>query len=190
MTHQSKRLTTRLILFPLALLSNVLISGLTGTSPMCVHTTRALGLNSLATTEPPTDAPSWTLYDLKASSISSEDVGKAYLDHFWAIWCPPCHTTIVTLIESQEDNGDQGLEVVGISLVSDGPEKVASFNCELGVNYTSLIGEEKMNAALGGGCFLPASFLIDHDGRIIERHAWLADRGTLEPAISQALGLD
>lgn len=182
---------------PLALIAYVLVSGLTKSCPACVAITDSIGLTASTATVPsgsddlPNVAPDWQLLNLEGDAVSSEDfTGKVVLLDFWATWCPPCRAMVPTLIELQEDYADKGFEIVAISQDHGGPEQVAAFNREIGVNYTSLMGDGSASEAFGGIRFLPTSFLIGRDGTILERHLGQTDRETLEPGIRRALGLE
>ena len=94
--------------------------------------------------------------------------GKIVLVNFWATWCPPCQREMPALIELQETYADQGLHIVGVAI--DTPDKVKDFMDTMGVNYTSLIGEDeavKISRAYGNKFgALPYSVLIDRQGKI------------------------
>jgi len=185
---------------PVLVMGYVLGSGVTGSCPTCVAITDSLGIPSLAaetsseastSTEPSasvTKIPAWELHNLDGETVSNEDfAGEVMLVDFWATWCPPCRAMIPNLIELQEDYADKGFTVVGISLDQEGSEKVAAFKEEYGVNYPMLMGDSAVTEAFGGIQFLPTSFLIDGQGRILARHVGLVEKATLETEINRAL---
>src|SRR5690606_20246662 len=69
----------------------------------------------------------FTVKDLEGRSVKLADFkGKVILLDFWATWCPPCKAEIPGFVELQEQYGEQGLQVVGVS-VDDPPEKLKPF---------------------------------------------------------------
>ena len=96
---------------------------------------------------------------------------------FWATWCVPCRDEIPHFIELQNRYGDQGLQIIGVSM-DDGPEPVRDFQKSFKMNYPVLMGNAKTGELYGGILGLPVSFLIGRDGRIVARHI-----GATSPAV-------
>lgn len=112
--------------------------------------------------------------------------GKVILLDFWATWCTPCRTEIPQFIELQNQYGQQGFQVIGISL-DDGPKPVREFYREFKINYPVAMGNEKIAEAYGGVFGLPVNFLIGRDGRIHAKHVGAADIKVLEQSIRTLL---
>lgn len=173
----------------------ILISGMTGTCGACVAITHGLGIPSLVSSayaaEPAastTQAPAWKLKDLDGKEVSSADLeGKVVLIDFWATWCPPCRMMIPGMVELQEKYKEKGFAIVGISLDQGGAEVVKAFNQEFKVNYTSLMGNEEVVRAFGGVRGIPTSFLIDREGRIVNKHVGFVSKENLEAEIKPLL---
>jgi len=106
---------------------------------------------------------------------------------FWATWCPPCKKMIPGLIELQQEYGEQGFEVVGISLDEGGAPAVKAFNEKYGVNYTSLLSNAEVLNAFGGIQSIPTSFLIDQEGRIVSKHVGFVPKERLASQIKELL---
>ena len=69
---------------------------------------------------------------------------------------------------------------------SDTP-KIAQFASEMGVNYPVLLGTDKVSEEYGNVLYLPTSFYIDRDGKIIGKGTGLLGRGEIEENVRKAL---
>jgi thiol-disulfide isomerase/thioredoxin len=118
----------------------------------------------------PEPAPSFQAKDLSGNTVSSADwKGKVVLMNFWATWCPPCREEIPELISLQKQYKDR-LQIVGISEDDDPPEKVLQFVQKAGMNYPVVMATTELTDAYGGVPALPTSFVIDPQGRVVQRH--------------------
>lgn len=101
--------------------------------------------------------------------------GKVVLLNVWATWCAPCRAEMPTLDRLQKRFGDEGLEVVALSVDRKGAEAARQFFDEIGVGLPVFIDQD--GAALGAlGLYgLPATLLIGPDGRELARHAGPAE---------------
>lgn len=126
-------------------------------------------------------APDWTLQDPNGAPVSWADfAGKVVLLDFWATWCPPCRAMIPGMVELQTQYADQGLVVVGLSLDHQGADVVRRFAERFGVNYQLVMGDNDVANAFGGIHGIPTSFLIDRQGRIIDRHTGYLSKSDLK----------
>ena len=99
--------------------------------------------------------------------------GQLVLLNFWATWCTPCLKEIPLLVETQQQHGPRGLQIVGIAM--DEVEPVRAFAQRLRMNYPLLIGQAEVARAMDElgdplGAF-PFSVLIAPDGRILDRRS-------------------
>ena len=117
------------------------------------------------------DAPDFVLTDLQGRSVKLSDLrGKAVVLNFWATWCPPCKEEIPWFVDLQKRYGEQGLQIVGVSMDDDGDQKsVAKFAAENSINYPILLGKENVAAQYGGIDYLPTTFYIDRSGVVLDR---------------------
>lgn len=124
-----------------------------------------------------------TAFDFELKSIDgklvklSNYIGKIILLDFWATWCKPCQKSIPDLIEIQKQFED--VQVIGITLDENPLKVVPPFVKEKKINYPILIGDEKVNEAYGGINAIPTLFLIDKQGRIINKYIGLVDKEIL-----------
>jgi cytochrome c biogenesis protein CcmG/thiol:disulfide interchange protein DsbE len=90
-------------------------------------------------------------------------------------------------VELQKQYGPEGLQVVGIAMDDASQEDIAKFASNMGVNYPILIGKEAVGDAYGGVQFLPATFYIGRDGKVVDKVFGLKGRGEIEESIKKAL---
>ena len=134
-------------------------------------------------------APEFSLDTLDGKTVRLSDFrGKAVLLNFWATWCQPCKIEMPWFEELQREYGPQGLQVVGIAMDDASKEDIAKFAKEMGVNYPILLGKEAVGDAYGGVQFLPSTFFIDRDGKIVDRVFGLKSRSEIEDSVKAALG--
>jgi peroxiredoxin len=133
-------------------------------------------------------APEFALQSLDNKTVHLADFrGKAVLLNFWATWCEPCKIEMPWFVELQKQYGPEGLQVVGIAMDDASQEDIARFANDMGVNYPILIGKEAVGDAYGGVQFLPATFYIGRDGKVLERVFGLKGKGEIEENIKKAL---
>ncbi len=138
--------------------------------------------------KPGVAAPDFALQSLDGKTVHLSDFrGKAVLLNFWATWCEPCKLEMPWFVELQKQYGPQGLEVVGVAMDDSGPDKIAKFAHDMGVNYPVLLGKESVGDEYGGLEYLPTSFYIDRDGKVVARVFGLRSRSDIEDWIKEAL---
>jgi thiol-disulfide isomerase/thioredoxin len=133
-------------------------------------------------------AADFNLQSLDGKTVHLSDFrGKAVLLNFWATWCQPCKIEMPWFVELQKQYGPGGLQVVGIAMDDAGPEDIAKFAKDMGVNYPVLIGKDAVGDAYGGVQFLPETFYIGRDGRVVDRVFGLKSKSEIEDDIKKAL---
>jgi cytochrome c biogenesis protein CcmG, thiol:disulfide interchange protein DsbE len=132
-------------------------------------------------------APDFSLPDLTGRAVDlSSYRGKVILLDFWATWCDPCREQIPGFVELQNKYGNQGLQIIGVSM-DDGPEPVREFYQRFKMNYPVVMGNAKIGELYGGVLGLPIAFLITRDGRISTKHIGASDISALEKDIVNLL---
>ena len=137
----------------------------------------------------PQSAPPFLLHDLDGNVVSTAAwQGKVVLVNFWATWCPPCREEIPILIELSDKYKDD-LLIVGISMDDGPPGEVKQFARNAGINYPIVMRSRELVAEYGGVPALPTSFLINKEGRVVQKHEGLFSPGLYETEIRALLGL-
>jgi len=133
-------------------------------------------------------APDFTLQSLEGKAVHLSDYrGKAVLLNFWATWCAPCKIEMPWFVELQKEYGAEGLQIVGVAMDDASPKEIADFAKEMGVNYPVLMGKESVGDAYGGVQFLPESFYIDRNGKVLDKAFGLKGRGEIEDNVKKII---
>jgi peroxiredoxin len=132
-------------------------------------------------------APDFSLAALDGKTVKLSDFrGKAVLLNFWATWCEPCKIEMPWFVDLQRKYGPQGLQVVGIAMDDASPKDIAEFAQKMSVNYPVLVGKEAVGDQYGGIPYLPSTFYISRDGKVVERVFGLVSRSEIENNIQKA----
>ena len=137
----------------------------------------------------PDAAPEFQLdgLDGKPLSLASER-GKVVLLNFWATWCGPCRAEIPDLIALQEKYAGK-LQIIGLTVDEDDAEVVKEAVARTGINYPVAMTSSEIRIKYGGIAALPTSFVLDTQGRVVQKHEGLRDPLLYETEIRALLGL-
>ena len=133
-------------------------------------------------------APEFAATTIAGRPLKSQDLqGKVVLLDFWATWCAPCVAEIPNIKRLREKFSANGrFEVVGFSL-DDHEASVAEFVRQQGLSWPQImLGPDESNSIrmLYNVGSIPATFLIDADGRVVANDL----RGSaLEAKVSELL---
>jgi thiol-disulfide isomerase/thioredoxin len=137
----------------------------------------------------PEPVPAFLARDLDGNVISTAEWnGKVTLLTFWATWCGPCRAEIPMLIDLEKHYKGQ-LQVIGISVDDDSPERVKEFVQKAGINYPVLMWTRDIVARFGGVPALPTSFVINREGRVMQKHVGLIPPDVYELEIKSLMGM-
>lgn len=96
--------------------------------------------------------------------------GDVVLLNGWATWCRPCREEMPLLQQLQQEYGDQGLRVVGVSIDrGDATAKIEQFATDTGVTFTLLHDPKNAFARTFRTTGVPETMLIGRDGELLYR---------------------
>lgn len=110
-------------------------------------------------------AGEFTLKDSRGRIVTLSSLrGKAVVLNFWAAWCPPCVEEMPSLEALHKKLASKGLVIVAIG--SDSAEAVKGFADSSGYSFIMAADEDGRVARMYNARLLPATFIIDRNGRI------------------------
>jgi thiol-disulfide isomerase/thioredoxin len=133
--------------------------------------------------------PPFLVNDLNGRVISTAALrGKVVIVNFWATWCPPCQEEIPEMMELQKEYSGK-LQIIGVSM-DDGPaEPVKQFADKIGMNYPIVMGSDELSEEYGGIPALPTSYIVDPQGRVVQKHVGLYPKVVYDDEIHALLGM-
>ncbi len=114
--------------------------------------------------------------------------GKVVLIDFWASWCGPCRMENPNVVKTYEKYKDKGFTVYSVSLDTDKnkwKQAIEADNLVWPNHVSDLKGWQSAAAAKYNVNSIPATFLLDKDGRIIDQNL---RGGALEQKLQEILG--
>jgi peroxiredoxin len=138
-------------------------------------------------------APAATWTTTTGASLTLESMhGQVVLLDFWATWCKPCVKSMPELDALFRDYQKLGLMVVGVSVDQgdDRKKKVKKFLEKKPVGYPIVIDAAESSSweAFNVGA-LPTLYLIDREGRIVERWIGVVDMAAVRAAVDREIGM-
>jgi peroxiredoxin len=113
-------------------------------------------------------APDFALRDLDGTMRNLASFrGRVVLLNFWATWCPPCQTEMLSMAGLHQSYKDYGFEVVAVSSDVQGAEVVQPFVIRLHLSFTTLLDATGQVTRLYGVTSLPTTYLLDREGRLV-----------------------
>jgi len=137
----------------------------------------------------PDAAPEFKLDSIDGKPLTLASAhGKVVLLNFWATWCGPCRAEIPDLIALQQKYKDQ-LQIIGLTVDDDDVAFVKQVVARTRINYPVAMSTPEVRVQYGGVAALPTSFVLDTQGRIVQKHEGLRDPALYETEIRALLGL-
>jgi thiol-disulfide isomerase/thioredoxin len=137
----------------------------------------------------PDPAPDFKLTGLDGKPFTLAGAkGKVILLNFWATWCGPCRAEIPDLVELQNKYKDR-LQILSLVVDDDDQDAIKKFVAESIINYPVAVATDDIRIEYGGIAALPTSFVLDAEGRVVQKHEGLRDPVLYETEIRSLLGL-
>jgi thiol-disulfide isomerase/thioredoxin len=137
----------------------------------------------------PDSAPDFQLKDLAGKDLSLASAkGKVILLNFWATWCGPCRSEIPSLIELQNRYKDR-LQIIGLVVDDDDEDAVKQVINSEGINYPVALATNQIRFVYGGIPALPTLFVINTEGRVVQKHVGLFNPALYETEVRALLDL-
>lgn len=134
-------------------------------------------------------APDLNYADPDGNMISLASLrGKVVLIDFWASWCGPCRMENPNVVKTYEKYKDKGFTIYSVSLDTDKNKWIQAIKADnlTWPNHVSdLKGWQSAAAAKYEVQSIPATFLLDKEGRIIDQNL---RGGALEQKLQEILG--
>jgi len=137
----------------------------------------------------PDPAPPFQAKDLDGQEVSLDAYkGKVVLLNFWATWCGPCRAEIPSLIELQAKFKDQ-MQILGMNVDDEDETQVRAVVQGEGINYPVVMTTPDVRIAYGGISALPTVFIINTEGRVVQKHVGLFNPALYETEVRALLGM-
>ena len=115
-------------------------------------------------------APDFLLANLQGGNSGLADYNnKLVLLNFWATWCIPCRQEMPSMEALWNKYRAQGLVVIAIAMDEGPAQRVSLFQQKLNLSFPILLAPNDETGSVYEVSGLPASYLIDHEGKIISR---------------------
>jgi len=114
-------------------------------------------------------APDITVTTLQGDTLNLTDLrGQPVLVTFWASTCAGCIREMPHLIALYNELAPKGLEVIGIAMAYDPPNRVIELSREKQIPYPLALDINSAAArAFGNVSVTPSTFLIAPDGQVV-----------------------
>ena len=120
-------------------------------------------------------APDFTLKSVGGPNLRlQEQRGQVVMINFWATWCGPCRQEMPHLNRIYDKYRSAGFVLLGVN-IDDDPRAAADLAAKLGLRFPVLLDTEKKVSRVYDMSAMPATLLIDRDGRVRHIHRGYRD---------------
>ncbi len=127
--------------------------------------------HSFTALQPARPAPDFTLPDLDGKPVKLSDYrGRVVLVNFWATWCPPCRREMPSMERLSQRFKGQPFTILAVNQQED-PEQVFVFTGQIdpAPDFPILFDRNSTVSKAWDVLGLPASFIVDRQGRVVYR---------------------
>lgn len=137
----------------------------------------------------PSVAPPVSLQTLSGERVALSSLrGRPVLVSFWATSCATCVREIPQLAALYRELGPRGLEIIGVAMPYDPPDRVLRMTRERAIPYPiALDVQGEATRAFGDVQVTPTHILVGPDGQIVRREVGGVDHHRLRARIERLL---
>lgn len=115
-------------------------------------------------------APDFVLTDMQGNKHRLSDYrGQGVFLNFWGTWCPPCKKEMPYINNQYNQFKDKGVQVLSVD-IQESELAVNQFAERYKLDFPIMIDKDKEVMTVYGVDLLPATFLIDQNGRVVKYH--------------------
>ena len=128
-----------------------------------------------AAVQPAAAAPDFTLRSMDGPNLRlAEQRGRVVMVNFWATWCGPCRQEMPHLNKLYDKYRDSGFVLLGVN-IDDNADKATELAAKLGLKFPVLLDTDKTVSRLYDMGSMPATVLIDREGKVRHLHRGYRD---------------
>ncbi|MFG2109988.1 TlpA family protein disulfide reductase [Micromonospora chersina] len=155
----------------------------------------AFGLRAPATPDPDAatavagrPAPALSGATLDGGRFALSDArGQVVVVNVFASWCGPCRDELPVLVDAERSWSLRGVRLVGLN-IRDGADAVRALLDETGATGLTVVPDPDGTRAVEWGVRgVPETFVVDRDGRLVDRRQGVVTRQWLEQRIAPLL---
>ncbi|MEH7157237.1 thiol-disulfide oxidoreductase ResA [Neobacillus drentensis] len=114
------------------------------------------------------EAPDFALVDMQGNKHQLSDYrGQGVFLNFWGTWCPPCKKEMPYINNQYHQYKDKGVQVLTVD-IQESELAVNQFADRLKLDFPIMIDTDKEVMNTYGIDPLPATFLIDKNGKVVK----------------------
>jgi peroxiredoxin len=124
---------------------------------------------------PNAPAPDFTLRQIDGPNLRlGEQRGRVVMVNFWATWCGPCRIELPHLDKLHAKYRNSGFLLLGVN-IDDDPNAAKALAAKMGLKFPVLFDSQKKVVAAYDLNAMPATVLIDRDGKVRHLHRGYKD---------------
>ena len=137
----------------------------------------------------PTKAPNISLNFIDGQTVDIDSFkGKPLLVTFWSTTCSTCLEEVPRLSKLYDELNKDGFEIIGIAMSYDPPNRVIALSKKRKIPYPIALDiNADAEMAFGKIKATPTNFLINADGKIIQRFVGIMNIDSLRSKIKKLL---
>ncbi|CRK83972.1 thiol-disulfide oxidoreductase ResA [Neobacillus massiliamazoniensis] len=124
-------------------------------------------------------APDFILTDMQGHKHHLSDYkGQGVFLNFWGTWCQPCQKEMPYINNQYHQFKDKGVQVLAVD-INESNIAVNQFAERYKLDFPIMIDKDKQVMYAYGIDPLPATFLIDKNGKVVQYHTGQMDENTI-----------